>query len=127
MDLIEELTKQLGIDKNQAEGGAGLLFRLAKEHLGADFSKIANIIPQVQEWIGKAPEPGKLAGALGGLAGAFGGKGKGIGNLAEIASGFSKLNIDKSKIDDFGSVIMNFLKNEGGDDIANLVKSVLKG
>jgi hypothetical protein len=127
MDLIEELVSQLGINTGQAEGGAGLLFKLAKEHLGGDFGKISEIVPQVSQWIGQAPEAGKLAGALGGLAGAFGGKAEGLGKLAEIAGGFSSLGLDKSSIDDFASIIMNFLKTQGGEGAAELLRSVLKG
>ena len=127
MDLIEELVSQLGVNKDQAQGGAGLLFKMAKEHLGSgDFGKIAAVVPQVSDWIGQAPESGKLAGALGGLAGAFGGKAAGLGKLAELAGGFSSLGLDKSKIDDFGSIVLNFLKTQGGDGVADLLKSILK-
>jgi len=126
MDLIEELIAQLGIDKGQAEGGAGLLFKMAQDHLGGDFSKIADVIPQVSDWIGQAPDPGKMAGALGGLAGAFGGKAESLGKLAELAGGFSKLGIDKSMIDEFGSVVLNFLTSQGGDGVADLLKTILK-
>ena len=42
MELIDQLTKSLGVSENQAQGGAGLLFKLAKDKLGAgDFSKIS--------------------------------------------------------------------------------------
>lgn len=127
MDLIEELISKLGINADQARGGAGLLFKLAQEHLGADFATISDLMPQVQEWIGQAPETGKLAGALGGIAGAFGGRAQGLGKLADIAEGFSSLGLDQSSIDDFGSIIMDVLKAKGGEGVADLLSSVLKG
>ena len=36
MDLLQMLTSQLGVTQDQAEGGAGLLFKMAKEKLGSD-------------------------------------------------------------------------------------------
>ena len=41
MELIQLLTESLGVQESQAEGGAGLLFQLAKDKLGNDdFAKV---------------------------------------------------------------------------------------
>jgi hypothetical protein len=48
MELIQQLIGNLGINEEQAKGGAGLLFNLAKEKLGAgDFQQLADKIPGV--------------------------------------------------------------------------------
>ena len=75
MELIQQLTQSLGVDENQAKGGAGLIFKMAQEQLqDGEFAQLASAIPAVQNLIGEAPEPGGgLAGAIGGLAGAVGG------------------------------------------------------
>jgi len=54
-ELIARLVGQLGINESQAGGGAGLLFKLAKEKLGGDFSKVTGALPGVAELIQKAP------------------------------------------------------------------------
>ena len=42
MEFISLLTKNLGVNESQAKGGAGLIFKLAKEKLsGADFAQVA--------------------------------------------------------------------------------------
>jgi len=42
LDLIELLIKKLGINHQQAMGGAGLILQLAKDKLdGSDFSELA--------------------------------------------------------------------------------------
>ena len=49
MELTDILTKSLGVSQNQAQGGAGLLFKLAKDKLGAgDSSKVASAVPGVE-------------------------------------------------------------------------------
>jgi hypothetical protein len=46
MDLISTLTQNLGVSESQATGGAGLLFKLAKDKLPAgDFAKVASAVP----------------------------------------------------------------------------------
>ena len=70
MELIEQLTKNLGVTEAQAKGGAGLLFKHAKGKLGgADFSKVSAAVPGVDDLISAAPATGGGAsGILGRLS-----------------------------------------------------------
>ncbi len=126
MNLISALSSQLGIDENQAKGGAGLLLKLAQDKLGGDFEQIRQAVPDAGELIGQAPEAGGgLMGAVGGLLGKFGG-GQ-LGALAQLAGGFSKLGMDKSMVTQFIPVVLNYLQQqEGGDQIKALLEKVLK-
>lgn len=36
MGLVQLLTENLGVQESQAQGGAGLIFQLAKDKLGED-------------------------------------------------------------------------------------------
>ncbi len=54
-ELVEMLVKNLGVQQSQAQGGAGLLFKLAQDKLGGDFSKVASALPGVQDLINQAP------------------------------------------------------------------------
>ena len=127
MELIQQLTESLGVDENQAKGGAGLIFKMAQEKLeDGDFAQIASAIPAVQNLIGEAPEPGGgLAGALGGLAGAVGGGGQ-LANLAALAGGFGQLGLNPTMISKFVPIILSFAQSKGGDQIQSILASVLQ-
>jgi hypothetical protein len=128
MELIQQLVSNLGVDEEQAKGGAGLLFKLAKDKLGTgEFSQVADVVPGINEFIGSAPsESGGLLGAIGGLASAFGGKAGGLGELANLAGGFSKLGLDSGMIGKFVPIILAFVQAKGGDIIKTLLEQVLK-
>lgn len=125
MDLINMLTSQLGVKEEQAAGGAGMIFNLAKEKLGGDFSQISNAIPAVTGLMDKAPDTGGgVMGALGGLASSFGGDK--LGDLASLASGFSKLDLDAGMISKFTPIILEYVKKEAGDGVMGLISKVMK-
>ena len=74
MSIVDEIMKQVGVSKEQAEGGLGLIFKLAKDKLGADFSQVSSVVPEANGLIGKAPAEEQEAG--GGLMGMLGGMAK---------------------------------------------------
>ena len=132
MELLNLITQNLGVDDNQAQGGAGLLLKMAQEKLGGDdFSKIAGLIPGISDLIQAAPAEeesgGGLMGALGGLASAIGGDKLGaIGSLAQMAGGFSKLGLSPDMVGKFLPIILSFVQNKGGDEAKGILESVLK-
>jgi hypothetical protein len=127
MELVQMLTTQLGVSEPQAKGGAGLLFKMAKEKLGSDdFGKVATAVPGVNDLISSAPEPGGVTGALGGLASSLGGGAGQLGNLANLASGFKNLNLDPGMVGKFIPVVMAFVQSKGGDSVKNILQKVLR-
>ena len=126
MELVQQLMQSLSIQEDQAKGGAGLLLKLAQEKLGAgDFAKVAEAVPGAENLIQDAPEGGGLAGAVKGLAAAFGGKAEGLGDVAGLTSGFSKLGLDSGMIGKFVSVVISFVQEKGGDELKGLLEKVL--
>ena len=126
MELIQLLTESLGVQESQAEGGAGLLFQLAKDKLGDDdFAKVASYVPGIENLLSSAPEAGGMMGALGGLASPPIAEAAGIGSLMSLAGGFSKLGLDSGMIAQFLPIILSFVQNQGGDEIKNLLENVL--
>ena len=90
MELIKLLTDQLGISQDQAQGGAGLLFKLAKEKLESDeFGQISSKVPEADALAASAPGSGFLGSALGGLASSLSGGKSDLSNLAGLVGGFS--------------------------------------
>lgn len=93
MDFIGQLSQQLGVDSQQAQGVAGSLLKLVqgtvKEKMGPQAAdQMGQAIPEMQGWQQQAeaqtaqaqqqPESGGgLMGALGGLGGLLGGQGQG--------------------------------------------------
>ena len=72
-ELIQQLVSQLGVNPDQAKGGAGSLFKMVQSKLGGDFSKITQALPAVTDLIKAAPAEGGASKLLGGLASAIGG------------------------------------------------------
>ena len=122
MELIEQLTQSLGIDENQAKGGIGLILNVLKEKLTAgDFGKIAELIPNADAMLQDAPkDEGGLLGKLGGLVSSLRG-GEGLGDLAELAGGFKNLGLDGSLLKKFVPIVLDFLKQKGGDSVKTLL------
>ncbi|VEP17849.1 conserved hypothetical protein [Hyella patelloides LEGE 07179] len=127
MELIQQLTQGLNIKEEQAEGGAGLIFKMAQEKLGdGEFAQVANAIPGITSLIGAAPQGGAgVAGAIGGLAGAMGGGGQ-IANIAALAGGFSQLGLNPGMATKFIPIILSFVQSQGGDGVKNILANVLK-
>jgi hypothetical protein len=138
MELIQQLVSSLGVNEEQAKGGAGLLFNLAKDKLGAgDFQQLTDKIPGVSDLLGAAPAPsaaastgGGMMGALGGVAaslgaGGLGDKMEGLGNLANLASGFSQLGLSSDMVGKFVPVVLSFVQNQGGDGVKGILEKVL--
>jgi hypothetical protein len=127
MEILRMLTEQLGVTEEQAKGGAGAIFNLAKEKLGdADFGKVAEAVPGMEELLGAAPASGGLAGVVGGLASKLGGGAGKLGSLASLAGGFKDLGLDSSMVGKFIPIILSFVQSKGGDSIKSLLAGVLK-
>ncbi|HEX8822738.1 MAG TPA: DUF2780 domain-containing protein [Archangium sp.] len=94
MDFIGQLSQQLGVDSNQAQGVAGSLLKLVqgtvKEKLGADAAdQMGQSIPEMQGWqqAAQAQTPPAGSGGGGGLMGALGGLGGMLGGQAQSGGG----------------------------------------
>lgn len=123
LDIVQNLVAQLGISEDQAMGGAGLLFKKVQEHLSTqDFSEVMGALPEVTQLINAAPSEG--GGLMGMLGQVVGGK---AGDLADLASGFSKLGLDANMIQQFVPILLSFVQQKGGTGVVELLQKVLKG
>jgi hypothetical protein len=125
-ELIDQLTKSLGVNGAQAEGGAAVLFKAARDKLGGDeFGKLLGGVPGLNDLMKKAPATGGgLGGMLGGLAGAMGGN---AGLIATVVGGFSKLGLKPDDAKKFVPVIMGFLQSKVGPDVVSKLEKTLRG
>lgn len=125
-ELIDTLTRTLGVSGAQAEGGAAVLFKAAKDKLGAvEFEQMLGAVPGLADLMKKAPAAGGggLGGLLGGLAGAMGGNAALIGT---IVGGFGKLGLNVDDAKRFAPVIMNFLRTKVAPDVAAKIEKALR-
>jgi Protein of unknown function VcgC/VcgE (DUF2780) len=125
MELIQILTSNLGVEENQATGGAGLLFQLAKEKLGDEvFAQVAEHVPGIGNMIEAAPASGGLASAIGGLASMMGAPEE-LGSIASAIAGFSQLGLNSDMVSQFIPIILSFVQEKGGDQVSGLLAQVL--
>jgi hypothetical protein len=124
-DLIDQLTKGLGISGSQAEGGAAVLFQAARNKLGAaEFDNLLGSVPGLHDLIKKAPGSGAgLGGLLGGLASAMGGN---AGLIATIVGGFGKLGLKPEDARKFAPIIVGFLRTQVGPDVVSRLEQTLR-
>jgi hypothetical protein len=122
MELTDLLTKDLGVNETQAQGGAGLILKLAKDQLAPDeYAKVAAAVPEIEKLLGAAPSGG--GGLLGGFGKILGGE---AGGLANTAGGFSKLGLNSSMVMKFIPIILQFVEGKGGANVKALLENALK-
>ena len=127
--LTETLVKKLNISNEQAQGGAGALFQLAKSKLDAgQFAELSKAVPEMDSLLSAAP---KQSGALSGLAGdassALGEANNPYGNLAGLASSFKMLNLSPDRVDEFVPVVVDYVSTKSGALTGNMLQSALYG
>jgi hypothetical protein len=124
MGLVDLLTSQLGVTNSQAEGGAGSIFQLAKQNLSVeDFSSIAKAVPGIDKMVGAAPKVGGSSSSLGGISSMMGSNK--LGGMAGLASSFEKLGLSGDMVDKFMPIILDYVKNKGGEHAMSLLKGAL--
>ena len=127
MGLVDLISSQLGVTKNQAEGGAGSIFQLAKQNLSVDdFSTVAKAVPGIDQMIGRVPKAGTTSGTLGNISPMMGGSSNKVQGLAGLASAFKQLGMSGDMVSKFTPIILDYVKNKGGDHAMNLLKGALQ-
>jgi hypothetical protein len=122
-DLLNSLTSQLGITAEQAAGGAGALFNLAKSRLGSDdYAQLAEAVPDIDNLIAAAPA--LTDSATGAVANMLGGE-SGLGGLATLASSFTELGLSADMISQFTPIVLDYLQKAGGSSVMEIMKGVL--
>jgi flavorubredoxin len=122
-DLLQNLTSQLGVTSEQAAGGAGAMFNLAKSRLSSeDFSQIAATVPDIDGLMAAAPTLTESASDA--VATMLGGD-NGLGNLATLAISFGQLGLSSDMITQFTPIVLQYLQQVGGDTVMEAMKGVL--
>jgi hypothetical protein len=128
-DLIQSLTRQLGVSDAQARGGTAALFKAAQERLGkGEFDQLLGGLPGIGQVLNSAPPSSTSGGLLGGLA-SMAAKVGGSSDMAQAAKVFaaaSSLGLSKDSILQFVPIILNYVETHGGPDLVARLRTALK-
>lgn len=132
-ELVGQLTKKLSVTPEQAAGGAGTLFGLAKTQLSPeDFGKVSKAVPGMNDILKAAPKmPAKAAtksaaptDILSSMGGALPSQ---LGGLASAIPAFQKLGLSPDMIGQFVPVITDYVSGKGGAGVGGLLGGVFGG
>lgn len=125
-DLVKRLSKDLGVTKTQAKGGLIALLRAGQQNMQrADFEQFVADIPGADELLKNAPPPSTLSSLAGGLGTLFGGRNS-PGRWAGLAASFTELGIDLDTAKKFGPIVIDFVKEHGGENLVKKLRSALQ-
>jgi len=118
-DLVGLLTKQLGVSKKQASGGAGALFNMAKDNLGSTkFKSIEKSVPGISQMMkdGDVKLGGGGMSSLSGMASTLSG-------ISKVNAIFKKLGLKPEMVQKFMPIILDFVNKKGGSSVGSLLAS----
>ena len=121
--LIGSLVDMLGVTEPQAEGGAGAIFREAKNNMSSgDYSQLLSALPGIDSLIAAAPAVGGLAKSAASLFGSSAGS---AGGLAALTDSFNKLGLSPDMVNKFVDIVLDFAQSEGGQQAMSILKQAL--
>jgi len=128
LGLVEQLSNELGVTKKQATGGAGSIFKYAKQNMDAeDFTEVAKAVPGINKMMTAAPKAEGAAGMLGSASSLIGGKkASSVAGAGNLAGSFSKLGMKSDMVSAFIPIILNYVQEKGGEKLMNTLQSALK-
>jgi len=125
-NVIKKLVKDLGVTKKQAEGGLVALLRAGQQNLSRkDFDAFVADVPGADELLRKAPPPSALSSIAGGLGSLLGGRSS-PGRWAGLAASFTELGIDLDTARKFGPIVIEHVREHGGEDLVDKIRAALR-
>ena len=125
-DLVKRLSKELGVNKKQAQGGLVALLRAGQQNMArADFNQFVADIPGADKLLKSAPPPSTLSSLAGGIGSLFGGR-TAAGRWAGLAASFTELGVALNTAKKFGPIIIEHVRQHGGEDLVDKIKVALR-
>jgi hypothetical protein len=125
-NLIKKLSRDLGVTRNQAKGGLVALLRAGQQNLNrADFEEFISDVPGADKLLRDAPPPSALSSLAGGLGSLLGGRSS-PGRWAGLAASFTELGIDLDTAKKFGPIVIEHMREHGGENLVDKVRVALK-
>ena len=125
-DLIRKLTKDLGVSRYQARGGLVALLRAGQQNMSRpDFEQFVADIPGADKLLRTAPAQSTLSSLAGGLGSLLGGR-SGPGRWAGLAASFTELGVDLDTAKRFGPIVIEYVREHGGENLVGKIREALK-
>jgi hypothetical protein len=125
-DLIRKLTKDLGVTRDQARGGLVALLRAGQQNMNrADFEQFVADIPGADKLLKNAPAQSTLTSLAGGLGSLLGGR-SGAGRWAGLAAAFTEIGVDLDTAKKFGPIVIEYVRQHGGENLVDKIRAALK-
>lgn len=125
-DLIRRLKRELGVSNDQARGGLVALLRTGQQNLSRpDFEQFVADIPGADRLLREAPAQSTLTSIAGGLGSLFGGR-SGAGRWAGLAAAFTELGVDLDTARKFGPIVIDYVREHGGEDLVDKIRVALR-
>lgn len=110
--LVSSLTTGLGLNANQAIGGAGALLGLAQTNMASgDWTKVAGAIPQASSLISQAK-------TLGGISK--------FTNLADLSGAFTKMGLTSDQAKGITTSLTDFVSKAAGPEVGTALAAAIK-
>lgn len=120
-DLVKQLMEKADVSEDQAMGGAGALFEMAKGELPADdFGKISDAVPGMDDLLGSVPSIGNNKTSM------LGSAAKQLTGMPKVQAAFDKLGISQDKVAVFTPIIVNYVEEKGGKVLGDMLGKVFK-
>jgi hypothetical protein len=125
-DLIRKLTRDLGVSRDQAQGGLVALLRAGQQNMSRqDFAAFVADVPGADRLLKDAPAPSTLSSLAGGLGSLLGGR-SAAGRWAGLAASFTELGVDLDTAKKFGPIVIDYVQQHGGADLVDKMRVALK-
>lgn len=124
-ELTGILMQQTGVTQAQAEGGAGAMFQVAKQRMTDQaFGQLSQAVPGMDGLLAAAPQ---RQSSLGGLAAEALGNDSTVGSAVSLVSAFQQLDMSQGMATQFTPVVVDYVKQKGGPELANLLQLAITG
>lgn len=127
ISLTDILVSQLNVSQQQALGGAGALFQLAKGNMNPQaFSTLSQSVPGMNNMLQAAPSiSSPMSNLAGGLSSLMGDANNTLGTMASLAASFQTLNLSPDMVGQFIPIVTEYVRNTSGQVVADLLQSAL--
>lgn len=127
MELVSQLTDKLGVTEQQAQGGSGAIFGLAKERMSNDeFAQVQATVPGVSSLIQSAPKTDTSSSSMANVTSLLSNTGGSLGALGSLAGSFSQLGMGTDMITQFTPIIYDYVNQKGGQEVMKLLKNAIQ-
>ncbi len=126
--LVDVLVQQLGVTPTQAQGGAGAIFQAAKARMTEEaFNTVSQSVPGMDSLLAAAKQTDSSTGLPGGLAALAGDQAENLNTAASLAGTFQNLGLSSNMVSQFVPVMVDYVRQNGGEAAASLLSSALSG